>query len=61
MSQVNTIRDKRKDGYSKAELARNLAINENTVRKYLKEEDFSLKIPEKQIRPSSKTKQPGDG
>ena len=52
MSQINTIRDKRKDGYSKAEIARELAIDEKTVRKYLKEEDFSPKIPEKHVRPS---------
>ncbi len=52
MPQVNAIKDKRKDGYSKAAIARELGIDEKTVRKYLDMEDFSPKVPEKKEFPS---------
>jgi transposase len=52
MSTINTIRDKRREGYSKAGIARELGIDEKTVRKYLEMEDFSPKLPEKEERPS---------
>lgn len=52
MSQVNCIRDKRKDGYSIAEISRELSIDEKTVRKYLKMKDFSPKKPVKQAFPT---------
>ncbi len=52
MSQVNCIRDKRKDGCSIAEIAREFSIDEKTVRKYLKKKDFSPKLPEKKEFPS---------
>lgn len=52
MSQVNSIRDKRKNGYTIAAIARELSIDEKTVRKYLKENDFSPKMPVKKEYPS---------
>jgi len=52
MSQVNCIRDKRKDGCSIAKIARELSIDEKTVRKYLQKEDYSPKMPEKRAFPS---------
>ena len=52
MSQVNAIRDRRKEGISKAAIAREFGIDEKTVRKYLKMEDFSPKAPEKKELPS---------
>ncbi len=45
MSQVNYIRDKRKDGDSIAKISRELSIDEKTVRKYLKQKDFSPQKP----------------
>ncbi len=50
MSQVNCIRDKRKDGCSIAKIARELSIDEKTVRKYLQREDYSPKLPEMKAR-----------
>ena len=47
MSQINCIRAKRKNEYSIAEISRELSIDEKTVRKYLKMEDFSPKKPVK--------------
>ena len=52
MSQVNRIRDLRKEGYSVAAIAQEVSVDEKTVRKYLKMQDFSPKIPESQTRPS---------
>ncbi len=52
MSQINTIKDRHKDGIPKAEIARELGIDEKTVRKYLKMEDFSPKPPRKETRSS---------
>jgi len=52
MSKINNIRDKHRAGYSKAEIARELNIDEKTVRKYLKMDDFSPKIPEQKEHPS---------
>ena len=40
------------DGQSVAGIARELAIDEKTVRKYLKQEDFSPRPPEEAARPS---------
>lgn len=52
MSQVNAIKDRRKEGYSKAAIARELGVDEKTVRKYLDMNDFSPKVPEKKEFPS---------
>ena len=52
MPQVNSIRDMAQDGHSVAEIARVMQIDEKTVRKYLKQEDFSPKPPERSERPS---------
>jgi len=52
MSQVNAIRDRKKEGYSITGIARELGIDEKTVRKYLVMEDFSPKVPEKKAFPS---------
>jgi transposase len=46
MSQINSIREMRKAGYSVAKIAREAKVDEKTVRKYLKMEDFSPKVPE---------------
>lgn len=47
MSQINCIRDLRKEGYSVARIAREVSVDEKTVRKYLAMEDFSPKPPQK--------------
>lgn len=46
MSQINCIRDRRKEGYSIAQIAREFHVDEKTVRKYLEKDDFSPRIPE---------------
>lgn len=52
MSQINCIRDKRKAGYSVVRIAAELEIDEKTVRKYLKQRDFSPKPPASKEKPS---------
>jgi transposase len=52
MPQINSIKEMARDGQSVARIARQLAIDEKTVRKYLKKEDFSPHPPEKIARPS---------
>ncbi len=52
MSQVNCIRDLRKEGCSVASIAREVSVDEKTVRKYLAMEDFSPKAPQKEQLPS---------
>lgn len=52
MSQVHRIRDLRKEGYTVAAIARQVSVDEKTVRKYLAKRDFSPKIPVKQTNPS---------
>ncbi|WP_202384438.1 IS21 family transposase [Sphaerochaeta halotolerans] len=52
MSQVNCIRDLRKEGYTVARIAREVSVDEKTVRKYLSMEDFSPRIPVKEKKPS---------
>jgi transposase len=53
MPQVNDIRERAREGHSIAEIARELQVDEKTVRKYLKQEDFSPKPPEKVMRASA--------
>jgi transposase len=53
MPQVNGIREMAQEGHSIAEISRKLEVDEKTVRKYLKREDFSPKPPEKIKRVSS--------
>lgn len=45
MPKINSIRSKRAHGESIAEIAREEGVSEPTVRKYLKQEDFSPKPP----------------
>jgi transposase len=46
MPQINNIKEMAKDGKSVAGIAREMSIDEKTVRKYLKQEDFSPRLPE---------------
>ena len=50
MSQINRIRNLFKEGWSVAQISKELEIDEKTTRKYLAREDFSPKPPEKIIR-----------
>lgn len=52
MSQINRIRNLFKEGWSVANISKELDIDEKTTRKYLAREDFSPKPPEKIVRPS---------
>ena len=52
MPHVNSIKEMAREGQSVAGIARELTIDEKTVRKYLKQEDFSPRPPEQTIRPS---------
>ena len=52
MSQINRIRNLFKEGWSVANISKELDIDEKTTRKYLAREDFSPKPPEKILRPS---------
>lgn len=52
MPQISSIKDLDRDGQSVAEIARALAVDEKTVRKYLKQEDFSPRMPEESARSS---------
>ena len=45
MSRINNIRDLRRRGYRISEIARELCIDRKTVRKYIKEDDFSPSPP----------------
>lgn len=51
MSQVDDIRDLARDR-SVADIARKLSVDEKTVRKYLKQDDFSPRPPRRNPRPS---------
>lgn len=52
MPEVNSIKDMARSGQRVAGIARELAIDEKTVRKYLQQEDFSPLPPEESERPS---------
>ena len=52
MPQINNIKEMAKDGNSVAGIAREMSLDEKTVRKYLKQEDFSPRLPEDTVRPS---------
>ena len=52
MPQINSIKDMARDGQSVAKIARDLSIDEKTVRKYLTLEDFSPLPPEEVARAS---------
>ena len=52
MPQISSIKDMARDGQSVAGIARELDVDEKTVRKYLKQEDFSPSLPEEAVRPS---------
>jgi transposase len=52
MPQVNSIKEMARDGQTVAGIARALSVDEKTVRKYLKQEDFSPHFPEEAARPS---------
>ena len=53
MPQVNGIKEMAREGHSVAQIARKLHVDEKTVRKYLKLEDFSPRPPEKVKRASN--------
>ena len=46
MPQINSIKEMARDGQSVAGIARELSVDEKTVRKYLNQEDFSPRPPE---------------
>ena len=52
MPQIHGIREMSQEGHSVAEISRKIEVDEKTVRKYLKQEDFSPQPPEKLRRPS---------
>jgi transposase len=52
MDQINSIKDLAYEGYSVAKIAREVASDEKTVRKYLAQQDFSPQPPEKRVMPS---------
>ena len=52
MQQISGIREMSRDGYSVAEISRTKQVDEKTVRKYLKQTDYSPRPPEKSRRPS---------
>ena len=52
MPEINSIKEMARDGQSVAGIARELSVDEKTVRKYLKQEDFSPRPPEEATRPS---------
>lgn len=52
MPQINRIKELRNSGYTQAQIARELSIDEKTVRSYLKKEDFSPKKPKLVVKPS---------
>ena len=52
MQEISRIKEMDRAGQTVAEIARELAIDEKTVRKYLKQDDFSPCAPEETARPS---------
>ena len=52
MPQIQNIREMSHEGHSVAEISRDIEVDEKTVRKYLKQDDFSPYPPEKLRRPS---------
>lgn len=52
MSTVNSIRQQRRDGCSVSEIARTNGVSRDTVYKYLKQDDFSPKMPSCREHPS---------
>ena len=52
MPQIHGIREMSREGHSVAEISREIEVDEKTVRKYLKQEDFSPRPPEKSRRTS---------
>lgn len=52
MPQIHGIREMAREGYSVAEISREVEVDEKTIRKYLKLDDFSPRAPEKSRRPS---------
>jgi len=53
MPRINSIRDMARDGHSIAEISRVMKVDEKTVRKYLNQDDFSPKPPERGERRSA--------
>lgn len=52
MSQINRMKDMAHNGKPVARIARELHVDEKTVRKYLSQTDFSPEPPEKEVLPS---------
>ena len=52
MPQIHNIREMSHEGHSVAEISRDIEVDEKTVRKYLKQDDFSPRPPEETRRPS---------
>ena len=52
MSKVKDIREMKRRGHTVAEISRHTGVSEPTVRKYLRQEDFSPKKPVRRERPS---------
>lgn len=52
MPQIHSIREMSHEGHSVAEISRDIEVDEKTVRKYLKQDDFSPRAPEKLRRAS---------
>ena len=53
MPEINSIKEMAQAGQSVAGISRELAIDEKTVRKYLKQEDFSPRPPEEVVQRGS--------
>jgi len=47
MPEIHAIRDKAREGHTVAQISREVEVDEKTVRKYLKIDDFSPRAPEK--------------
>lgn len=52
MPTINSIRQQRRDGCSISDIAKSNGVSRDTVYKYLKQDDFSPKPPERRARPS---------
>ena len=52
MSTINSIRQQRRDGHSISSIAKMNGISRDTVYKYLSQDDFSPRIPQKRMMPS---------
>lgn len=52
MPQIQSIREQYRKGSSVAEISRIFGVDPKTVRKYVKQEDFSPKPPEKTVKKS---------